>query len=209
MARSPPGKDRADSVPAKDLLAFIDLKIQSITGLRMDRKLMRKLVGLYLRERAEVDDVVENTAASRPKGALTDDQEQELFWTFAAAFVSDYYSQVDKAFDAIQAVVDGAADGKIKNVLKLDPNDETSHNKFRYSTYRNLGNKCGFEERTPLPPLCEVIVKAAFPGPVKGGFTNFKWASDTSGSKRQRTEESLGELLEDAPLPHWTKITKK
>ena len=160
----------------------------------------------------EVDDYVEDVASSRPKGTLTD-EEQELFWKFSAAFVGDYFIQVDMTIDVIQSAVDGT-DGKIKNVKGLDPNNEHLHDKFRYSAYRFLGRKFGFEERTPLPPLCELLVKGAFPGPVKGDFTNFKWASDRCGSKRQRNEESkggLGDLLEvsDAVLPHWKKQTEQ
>ena len=87
-------------------------------------------------------------------------------------------------------------------VARRSPDDPRNHKAWRYHTYRALADAFGYTARTPLPVLCELLVKAVFPGAGDEPTTGFQYAAaaaDTGGSKRRVALAEVAPAQADAP----------
>ena len=98
----------------------------------------------------------------------------------------------EAATSAMNAALDYVTGKSCKKKDMSNPANFSDHPKIRYQSYNRLAtwlNYMGLEEpqRIPLPILCEMIVKAAFPGKdaTKDDFTGF------IASSREKMEQDF------------------
>ena len=74
-----------------------------------------------------------------------------------------------------------------------DPLNSSTHSKFRFTAYSELTKKLGYSGGAPVPfpEVCEVFVKAVFPGKVDEVYTNFH-----AGDKRRGDFDGTGSVGE-------------
>ena len=165
---------------------------------------MKQLTG-YVPEAASVVETTRShvagaLAAERRAAAsqsATGDGEQAAGCRFSAAAGRECFDLVGIVFATLQKLLNRPP----TPLARRSPSDADNHKPWRYHTYRALADAFGYKERTPLPALCEALVKALFPGPAGEPTTGFRCsatATDT-GSFKRRT--AMGDVA-----PTWQRL---